>query len=174
MTIVPLHAERSPRLYELTEAFLRLTAHLESEEYPLEDVVKELQAISGDIRSKGEAIACVNRDLEQRAETCRSEARRLSERARRAEAHAEWLRAYCLEQLKAIGLDRLDTDRFSLRVVNNPPAVAILDVASIPREFDRTRISVETDKRAILDAFKRTGEIPPGVEITRGQRLEIQ
>ena len=161
------------RLYDLTERYLAVVQKLEAEDAVLDDVVADLQAIAGSIRDKGEAIACVSADLERRAEVCRAEAKRLSERAKRAEAHVAWLHSYVLEQLQAIGLDRLETPRFTLAIRTNPPACTVVDAALVPGEFTRTLISIETDRRAILQHVKTTGEVPAGVEITRSQRLAI-
>jgi hypothetical protein len=44
----------------------------------------------------------------------------------------------------------------------------------VPAEYVRTVTTTSVDKRAILDAYKTTGEIVPGVEVTRGQRLDIR
>lgn len=161
------------RLYDLTAQYLDVIAHLEDEDAQVDDVVAQLQAIAGSIRDKGQAIACVAQDLERQAEVCRAEAKRLSDRAKRAEAHVAWLHTYVLEQLQSMGLDRLETPRFTLAIRTNPPAVQVEDAALVPSNYQRTVISIEVDKRSILADLKKSGAIPPGVVITRGQRLVI-
>jgi hypothetical protein len=70
-------------------------------------------------------------------------------------------------------MQRIDTGSFTYQVKANPPAVNVVDAALVPSEYERTKITVDVDKRSILEDYKRTGEIPPGVDIRRGVRLEI-
>jgi hypothetical protein len=74
-----------------------------------------------------------------------------------------------------IATDRpqIETSRFSLSIRTNPPACTVVDAAAVPGEYQRTKIEISVDRRAILEDFKRDGVIPPGVEITRGERLSI-
>ncbi len=172
-TVTPIRAPGTS-LYELTNAFLDVTNSLDDPDASLEDAVAQLAAIAGTIRDKGEAIACVTQDLERRAEVCKLEAKRLSERAKRAEAHVEWLKSYVLEQMKLMRIDHLDTSRFSLAIRQNPPKVEVLEEMLVPREFVKTVITSSVDKRGLLDHYRTTGEIPPGVDITKGERLDIR
>jgi hypothetical protein len=50
----------------------------------------------------------------------------------------------------------------------------VLEELLVPDEYVRTVTTTSVDKRAILDAYKATGEIVSGVEITRAQRLDIR
>ena len=52
--------------------------------------------------------------------------------------------------------------------------MAVLEQLLVPAEYLRTVTTVSVDKRLILDNYKATGEIVPGVEVSRGQRLEIR
>jgi hypothetical protein len=60
--------------------------------------------------------------------------------------------------------------------VQNPERVEVDNLAIVPAEYKKTKV-VETtavDKRAVLDAYKRTGECISGTRVERGQRLVIK
>ena len=73
-----------------------------------------------------------------------------------------------------VGSERIETARFTLAVRTNPPSVTVLEEMLVPADYIRTVTTTSVDKRAVLDAFKRTGEIPEGIDISRGTRLEIK
>lgn len=160
-------------LYAITDAYQSVVAKFEDSDCSVEDVVAELQAIAGDFKTKAEAIACVDADLARREEVCAQEAKRLADRAKHAAEHRAWLRQYLLDQMHAVGIDHIDTPRFSLAIHINPPACVVVDAAAVPSEFQRTTISIAVDKRSVLEAVRNTGEIPAGVEIRRGEHLAI-
>jgi predicted TIM-barrel fold metal-dependent hydrolase len=166
-------AERLSTLYSLSSDYTMLLDLLEDPESDPAEVQAELERVAGDIRAKAYGVAAVVQTLGAMAEVQRNEAKRLTEKARRNEAHADRLRQYAKECMQQLGIERLDTGTFTLAVRVNPPSVNVLDAALVPSEFQRTKIEVSVDKRAILDAFKTDGEIVPGTEIVRTDRLSI-
>lgn len=97
------------------------------------------------------------------------EARSRANMSAETQAATERLRAYLLRNLQSV-----DTPRFRISVRTNPPSVAVLEQMLVPAEYLRTVTTTTVDKRAVLEALKTTGEVVPGVEITRTQRLEIR
>ena len=169
-----LAAERTTTLYELSEEYTRLVDLLEDPEADAEQVEAEIDRIEGQIQHKAEAIAGLVAWYEGLSSLRKAEARRMADSVGRLEKQAERLRAYVLKHMQATGLRRIDTSRFTLSVRQNPPRVDVLEAMLIPSEFNRTRVIVEPDKTAIRDHWKATGEIVPGTEIVRGERLEIR
>jgi len=169
-------AHRTNTLYELSEDYLRLLDLLEDPESDEQALEVELDHISGLIAQKAEAIAGLVAHIEGLADARHAEAKRLDERARADERHAQRLRDYVLRHMQAIGSERIETLRFTLQVRTNPPAVEVLEDLLIPEEFWRIPPPPPpaVDKRAILDHFKQTGEIPQGVEVVRRKRLDIR
>ena len=169
-------AHRTNTLYELSEDYLRLLDLLEDPESDEQALEVELDHISGLIAQKAEAIAGLVAHIEGLADARHAEAKRLDERARADERHAQRLRDYVLRHMLAIGSTRIETTRFSLHVRNNPLAVEVLEEMLVPEEFWRTPPPPPpaVDKRAVLEHYKRSGEVPSGVEIVRRQRLDIR
>lgn len=168
-------ANRLPTLYELSSEFNALLALLEDEAQDEVAIQHELERLAGDIRQKAYGIAVVLQTLEHMAELQSAEAKRLSNKAKSNQAHADRLRAYTLNVMQNTpGCERIEAGFFTLAIRQNPYAVTVNDASLVPSEFNRTKITVDVDKRAILETFKSTGEIPPGVSVGRSERLDIK
>jgi hypothetical protein len=174
-------AQRLPTLFDLEDTACQLLALLEATDDPAEladvEAVAEIKAqlalIDQLMLTKQESYVSVIRSLEAMADARKAEADRLRDRAKTAERHADWLRARLLTHMQTTARSRIETSRFTLTVRQNPYACTVVDAAVVPREYQRTKIEISVDRRAILEDFKRDGVIPPGVDITRGERLAI-
>lgn len=167
-------ADRLPTLYALSSEWHELLAMLEDPEQDVAAIEAELQRLAGDIKHKAHGVAAVIQSLESLAEMQKAESQRLAAKAKASKAHADRLREYALQNMRAIpGLDRIETGVFTLTIRVNNPSVNVLDAAAIPSEFQRTKITIEPDKIAILAHTKATGEIVPGTEIVRNVGLRI-
>lgn len=166
-------AERLPTLYSLAVEWERLIGLLEDPESDPAEVDAELQRVAGDIRKKGHGVAVVIQTLENMAALQKAEGKRLVDKARANETHANRLRDYAKRCMQQLGIQRIEAGTHTLSLRLNPPSVVVLDAAAVPGEFQRTTVTVDVDKRAILDAFKATGEIPPGVDVVRNESLRL-
>lgn len=170
-------ANRLPTLFDLEDAAMRLLGMLDYEsDLEPEDIERaraELVLIDQMMVEKTESYVSVIRSLEAMAEARKVEADRLRDRAKAAERHADWLRNRLLVHMQTTGRDRVETSRFTLSIRKNPQAVTVLDAAAVPHEFERTKITVDVDKRAILEHFRTTGEIVDGVSIDHSERLVV-
>lgn len=165
-----------PALYELTQQHRELERLAElSDELPVEVIRDTVEALEGTIQEKAVSVAAVVRNLEAHAEMVANAAKALRERAMRAEARAESLRAYLLFNLQTCGITKVECPEFTLAVRNNPEAVNIADDAQIPAEFyvPVPRPPPRLDKTALKAALKGGREVP-GVWLSSGQRLEIR
>jgi hypothetical protein len=166
-------AEKVRPLYALSDTFNRLIDLIEDPQADQEALEAELAAVTRDIQTKAFGIAEIIRDRERLAADLKLEEDKLAVRRKRALGLVERLKEYALQEMHVMGLERLDFGVHALSVALNPPAVTVLDPAAVPHEYERTKITIDVDKRAILDHFRATGEIVPGVDITRGERLSI-
>jgi len=169
-------ANRLPVLYELTAEFLEVEALLETAEdgEDYRALSERLDELHGTIKQKSDNIVGLARTYEALAEARRNEAKRMADGARAYETRAEWLRKYLLDAMRALEVDRIETSRFTISIRLNPPRVEILEAMMVPSEYQRTKVTIDVDKGEVLRHFKDTGEVVPGVEITRGQRLDIR
>ena len=170
MTIV----ERSNTLYALAADYLDVLALLEDPDADVLELEKTLDSIAGLLTQKADNIAALVQHIEGMAAMRKAEADRMRDLAVQDQKRAERLRSYLLRHMQALGSERIDTARFKISVRTNPPSVSLLEQMLVPEEFMRTVTTTSIDKRAILEHYKSTGEIPAGVDITRSTRLDVR
>ena len=82
---------------------------------------------------------------------------------------------YVKECMEKNNLFKITTELGTLNVVKNPPSVEIINEDEIPNEYKTQIITTKIDKTKIKDNFKKTGEIPAGVNInTQNTSLRIK
>jgi hypothetical protein len=180
-----------------------------------------MEAIQEEITSNGEASAALMdrfqefckahgekvdrigrfvRFMEARTQLCRSEAQRLSDRARAAESKTIRTKSMVLYYLKSRALKKIEGIEFTLRAQTNPQdSVVISDEGQIPIEYKTVGIAINGGlwsavldvlpdelKRALKgavkdstpdnDAIKRAAarqEQVPGAQVKRGEHLRV-
>lgn len=167
-------ADRSTTLYNLSADYLLILDLLEDPMAEAEVLESELDNLAGLITHKAEAIGGLIRQLESMSAMRKAEADRMRDLAAANARDAERLRDYVLRHMQALGSDRIDTARFRLSLRTNPPAVQVLEEQLIPPKYIRLVTTTSVDKKAILEQFKASGEVVPGVNITHSTRLEIR
>lgn len=180
-----------------------------------------MEAIQEEITSNGEASAALLdrfqefckahgdkvdrigrfvRSMEARTQLCRSEAQRLSDRARAAESKTLRTKSMVLYYLKSRNLKKIEGIEFTLRAQTNPQdSVIIHDEEQIPLEYKTVGVAINGGlwnavldvvpdelRRALKgavkdstpdnDAIKRAAarqERVPGAQVKRGEHLRV-
>ena len=136
--------------------------------------VAELQ---GNMSGKVDGYAALITEMERRAEVRLAESARLAARARVDENAAKFLMMRLKTAMDFHGLKKIETDRFTVSVVNNggKAPVVIDDPHAVPLPMTRTiPARVEPDKDRIRQALEN-GEAVPGCTLgERGTRLSIR
>lgn len=165
-------------LYQLTQEMIELDVLLESAEDPDDpavfDAIQRALALQDERERKVDAYCCLIAEISARAVARKAEAKRLSENASRQENKVKALKRRLLESFEALGIGKLETERFTVSAVKNGGKVPlqIEPFAEIPEEFQRITISPDNDKiRAALEAgddlpFAQLGE--------RGKHMRIK
>ena len=102
----------------------------------------------------------------------KAESKRLADRAKAQENAAKKLKERLQYAMEQIGRDKIKTDLFTVSLQNNPPSVDDYEPALIPAKFKRTTITVDVDKKAIMQAINN-GEVVPGacIKTSKGVRI---
>ena len=162
-------------LARLTDEFLQVADLLidvdSSDLEVLAEVQQRLDRSAAAIEGKAGAIAALIREFEARANVAQSEADRIAAHARTAKAHAVWLREYLLQNLLALGVERLQTGVAVIAIREGPPATEVLDENALPDAFKRVVTSVD---KARLRTALMDGEVVSGARLTRGRYLSIR
>lgn len=118
--------------------------------------------------------AALIRELEARAEARREEARRLTDRARRDEDQAKYLKNRLILFFQQHGMKSVETRRYRLTVARSggrAPVVVHAEAEELPESFQRWKVSADLD--AIREALER-GETLTFAELgERGHYLRI-
>lgn len=164
----------SQSLYHLTSEYLDLQEALvaaETEEQQ-DAVIARMVAVAGDVREKVDGYGAILKTLAARASACKSESKRLADRAKAAENAAARLKARVMEHMQAMGLERVEGALFTASVQLNPPAAVCDDAAATPPEY-LTAPPPQPNKSRIRDELL-AGRSIPGWRIERGQSLRFR
>lgn len=161
-----------PKLYELTEEYVDLSAMLFDDEYEDEQdaIIDKIDAVTSDISKKAEAYARIRINLKAaakeytaKANIFKEEADRLYAKAKSAENNIKRLNDHLLFAMEVAGLKQIPTS-IGKFYTQETTSVDVLDAWKVPKEYAEEQ-PPKIDKNAIKKAFKATGEIPDGCEI---------
>jgi len=151
-------------LHELTADYLPILNMIEDAEGDVTEALSAaLDAVAEPWEQKVEHRVYVLQRLDGQIGIIKAEVKRLEQRCRGLERHADWLRTDTLTQMLAVGVRRLKTAFFTITVRLSPPSVNVLDEKLVPDCWTHT--DTIFNKRDILKHFTDTGEVVPGVEI---------
>lgn len=157
-------------LYELADDLLALTD--DGEDFPLDDegaarlagMTPPLEAFEARVEDYAKAIKCLEADCD----ACKTEAARLTERARIFNNRIDWLKGYVSGQMQRLKIEKI-AGIVPVRLCKSPPSCEIVDPEKIPPAF-MVDHEPTPDKKGILVHFKDTGEIVDGVEIVMDKK----
>jgi len=162
----------SETLYEIAERYREVLGMDATNEDERAALVNALDSMDGEFTEKVENVIRFIRNLEADASSIREEEKRLAERRQALNRKAENLTGYIEAMMVLTGKRDVKAGIFTAKFKANPPAILVLDESIVPREFFIDQAPI-LSKQAIKDAIKE-GQTVPGVEITRGERLEIR
>ena len=116
-----------------------------------------------DIEIKVSNIGLYILGIDKEADAVRAEEKRLYDRRKALENRSQWLRSYLLTEMRGSMTEHVRTELCTVHIRRNPPSCEVTDVHALPKEY--TWVSIEPDKKSILNNFKINGEILPGCNI---------
>jgi hypothetical protein len=159
-------------LYEIsTEVRSILSQETEDGELPA-DLAERLSSLSVSTAEKVGYLCQFREELAADAIATKAVIDRLQARKAALESRAEWLKKYILQSMQTQGIRRLDTAHHKLWIQNNPPAARLREGAEIPQEF--SKIKVEFNGAAALEAHRRGVKLPETISIEQGEHLRIK
>lgn len=161
------------KLYELSNEWLALQDTLEESEGELNlDLEERLNRFQDELPQKLDNICCLLAQLQREEEAYKAEADRLYQKAQTARRSHEGLKDYAKLQLEKMGLDKIKTGRFALRITaNSRPRISWDGPQAPPKKFQRVKIELDGGKA--YEFFKAMGQLPPGFTIHQGTHLRI-
>lgn len=165
------------RLYELSGAYIEALRAIEEaeDEVEAERFERLAETLVGSIEEKAENICKLITTIEvEGVGPIDSEIKRLQQRRQTVSNSAEWWRNYLFDQLSQADGQRVKGPLFTAWLQRSPPSCEVTDEDAVPKEWWRTPPPV-VERGRILEYFKETGEVVPGVEIhTEKRHLRIK
>lgn len=161
------------KLYAISDEILQILAS--TDEGEINDAqLAALSSLEMKFSDKANGICCIIRQAKAEAEMASIEAKRLQMLAQSRGAIAERLTEYLKGQMELTGQTKLTTPLFSVWIQRNGAASVAYHrpVGDLPICFQR--LTIEVDKRALVDAAKAGVELPEGVTVTTGFHLRIK
>lgn len=166
-------------LYGLTQEMIELDNLLASAEDPddpaIFDAIQRALSLHDEREAKVDAYCCLIAEINARAEARKAEAARLAENARVSENTVKRLKLRLLESFNAMGIGKLETERFTVSIARNGGLVPLemddVDPTTLPEQFQKVTVSV--DNAAVREALKTT-DLPFAKLGERGQHVRIK
>jgi hypothetical protein len=185
---------------ELDTLIEEIELQVESEGEPSEDLVARFQEFCEARGEKVDRIGRFVRMMEAREQFCRSEAARLSDRARAAASKIERTKNMALYYLLSRDLTKIEGRQFTLRAQKNsqdsvritnesalpmcyrrieariPGVIWEMVLSVLPAEFAKTLESSVRETKPDNEAIKTAAahhEVVPGAEVRRGSHLRV-
>jgi hypothetical protein len=155
-------------LYELSERFKNIQNTIENDGESFDEATlrQNLMEVTLLFDEKVESLAKIVKGLEAQQTAYKTEAERLTQKAKSAANKADWLKNYLSVELQNAKRDKVEGLVLNVILKTNPPSCKVIDEKQIPATFWRIiPEQKEVDKVGILSNFKQTGEVPNGVEI---------
>lgn len=162
------------KLYALTDRYKTIENMLDREiEYISQDEIRETLAnIKDDIEEKVCSIGKLVLELRNDIESVKTEEDRLAKRRAGFTSKMEWLKNYLLVEMQSANTLKVKKDVVSVSVQNNPPSAELIDIEQVPEQYIRIIPEKrEPDKKTIIEHFKETGELVPGVNIITDKKF---
>lgn len=159
-------------LYQITSAFPML---MEQEEMTEEDKIKVEEELTKLLQEKSQSIIGYYRNNELTIQAMKEEEKRIAEIRKALENRNEKFKKYVKECMENAGFTKIETRLGSLSIARSPISIEIVNEDEVPSEYKIEIVTKKTDKKAIADNFKATGEVPNGIIVhTENTNLRIK
>lgn len=166
-------------LYVLTSHYLALAEKLADGDFDLQTIADTIEAsgISDDLAVKAQGIEYVARGALAHHAAIDAEITRLQALKAQRDKVAQGLRDYLKANMERAGIPRIDCPMFQISIRNNPPAVEVTDLLSLPAAYWKTpepKPPVAAPDKAAIKAAINAGIDVIGARLTHSTRLAIQ
>lgn len=159
------------KLYELAAQYQKALDRIDAENDDLPEGEWDLVlALEDAFEAKVEGVAKFIKSLSADADAIDAEKKRLSARSRSIDGKIEWLKGYLKYALESTGRDKMKGELLTVSLRQAPWSCLIADEKAVPEAFVHVETVRSIDKRAIIDHFKASGEVIPGVEVVTDKR----
>ena len=157
-------------LYNISNEFTYLCDLIDRDVLSPEEQVELETMIAKKIENSSEEIIKFYKSNQAYVDSLKSEIADLQARKKKAENREAVIKERLTENMKRMGIPRIDTTIGSMVVPNRVDlSINVVDIEKVPKEFIKEKTEVSVDKTAVKKYFKETGEIVAGTEVVENQ-----
>jgi hypothetical protein len=162
-------------LYALASEYEVIAEKLMESDLDEQTIKDTLESVSGDLETKAVNVAMFIRNLESGAEQIKLAKKAMDEREKKLQSKADSIKQYLFDNMKRVGITKIDSPYFSLSIKKNPPKLIIDNADNIPEQYMITPPPPpkQIDNAAIKEALKNGADVD-GAHLEQGERLEIK
>ena len=158
-------------LYDITNEFEKLLDNLLDHDDP--DLIKEIESIEGEFKSKSANVAKYIRNLEHLAAGIKEVENNQKNRRASIEKKIIKLKDYLRFNFERTNTEKIENDDIVIAMYKNPVKVNILDENKIPEKFFHLKEAKVLNKDKVKESLKN-GEDIPGCELIQEKRITIK
>lgn len=162
-------------LYTIAAEYRAAADKLADLEVDPQTIADTLEGMVGELEAKGVAVVMAARGMEAMAASIKAAEQEMTDRRKRLEKRAEWLREYVRGAMEHTGVKVIECPHFRITLRANPESVDVFDAQQVPAQYLKTPEPPPPapDKTAIKKALAAGVDVP-GARLVRGQRLEVR
>lgn len=158
-------------LYDITNEFEKLLDNLL--DHDDSDLIKEIESIEGEFKSKSANVAKYIRNLEHLAAGIKEVENNQKNRRGSIEKKIIKLKDYLRFNFERTNTEKIENDDIVIAMYKNPVKVNILDENKIPEKFFHLKEAKVLNKDKVKESLKN-GEDIPGCELIQEKRITIK
>lgn len=163
------------KLFEIAsqyEALLDQTFDPETGEIN-ETALAHFEEIKDEMNNKGIAVASYIKNLEAERKAIEDAKKSMADRETRLERRVSYLTNYLQSNMERCGITEISSPYFVVKLKKCPVSVEVLDEATIPDDYKRSKTTVSVDKVKIKEEIL-AGVIIPGASLKQNIKLDIR
>lgn len=148
-------------LYQIKNGFMELN---NADDISEEDKIKISEQLNIALKEKSSDIIWYHFQNKDLIEQVDNEIKRLQAFKKFLLNRDERYNNYVMQNMKQLGIEKIETKGGSVQVAKSPLSVEITDENKIPTDFLKIEMVQKVDKNKIKEEFKKTGEVLDGVK----------
>lgn len=162
-------------LYVIANEYQAMVDRLMNSDLDEQTIADTIEGASGELETKATNVAMFIRNLESSAEQIKLAEKAMAERRKAIESKAESVKQYLFNNMKRVGVTKIESPYFALSIKKNPPKLVIDDAGKIPSELYIYPPAPDPyPDNAKIKSMLTNGETVEGAHIEQGERLEIK
>lgn len=144
----------SMSLYDINRNYADLFDKFDDGEISTEELKEKGEFLAKELKEKSKGIIGFQKNVELTISAYKEEEERLKERRKSLENKLEKFKQYVMNNMKEMGIEKIETPLGILSISKNPVSVEITDEKMIPEEYLIIEQVKKPNKKAIKEALQ--------------------